>query len=134
MSIIYDALNKVEKKKVYNNKRSKAKWLAALVIAVVVIILLLSNVFFKNKIYVSQKKLRKKTAKIHLNPAKKKYSSENLILEGIIYNNETPTAVINGKLLKEGDRISAFRVSRINKDSVKLFDSKNNKGITLSFK
>lgn len=44
----------------------------------------------------------------------------DLVLSGIIFEEEMPTALINGQILKEGDRISVFRVEEIRRNSVIL--------------
>jgi Tfp pilus assembly protein PilP len=45
-------------------------------------------------------------------------------LEGIIWDAKEPVAVINGKMVKEGDKVGDKTVERIDKKSVKLFDGK----------
>lgn len=46
----------------------------------------------------------------------------DLVLEGLIMSGDEPMAVINGKILRQGDRIGPFVVRRIGKDFVELED------------
>jgi hypothetical protein len=41
-------------------------------------------------------------------------------LQGIFYRLKRPTAVIDGRIVSIGDDINGYRVSRIERDSVKL--------------
>ncbi|HNX68513.1 MAG TPA: hypothetical protein PLL75_06865 [Candidatus Omnitrophota bacterium] len=45
-----------------------------------------------------------------------------LVLEGILWGDKIPTAVINQTFLKEGDTLNGFQVVKIQPDSVKLKD------------
>lgn len=63
----------------------------------------------------------------------KKYSAGTYTLEGIIYENAAPLAVINGKVLKELDVIGKARVVEINPSAVKLINLRNNNTTILSF-
>ncbi|OPX31002.1 MAG: hypothetical protein B1H08_00035 [Candidatus Omnitrophica bacterium 4484_171] len=137
MSIIYDALNKAEKENnnIHNKQSPKPNRRFIITgIAVLIIILILSVIFLNNKkVHVSQIKSRRETVRRHVKFVEKKYSPGSLVLEGIIYDKGVPTAVINGKVLAEGGKISGFRVDKISKDSVQLFDSQDDRKITLSF-
>jgi hypothetical protein len=44
----------------------------------------------------------------------------NLILNGIMYIQERPRAIINGNMVEEGDSVSGARVTAISKDDVTL--------------
>ena len=135
MSIIYDALNKAEKKN-FHKKQSKkpGKWIIASGITVLILILSLSGILFKNKANVSQKKHYRKTSKRRpIKFKEKKYAPGKLVLEGIIYDKGVPTAIINGKVLKEGDEMSGIKVRKINKNSVCLINLQSNKEETLTF-
>ncbi len=46
-------------------------------------------------------------------------------LKGIIWDVKQPLAIINGKIVEQGDRIGDKTVEEIEKDSVTLFDGKN---------
>lgn len=58
---------------------------------------------------------------------------DKYILEGIIYEQKNPLAVINGKLLAPGDRIGSAKVVSITEKIVELIDSEENKGYKLTF-
>ena len=136
MSIIYDALNKAEKEDNIRNKQSPKSDRRFMVtgIAVLIIILILSVIFLNNKkVHILRRKSRRRIVRRHVNFAEKKYSPGSLVLEGIIYDKGIPTAVINGRVLAEGDKILGFRVDKISKDSVQLSDSQNDREITLPF-
>ena len=45
---------------------------------------------------------------------------EPIDLNGIMYTPERPLAIINGSVLGEGDYIDKFKISKIEKDSVKI--------------
>jgi MSHA biogenesis protein MshK len=60
---------------------------------------------------------------------KKKYRTA-LKLQSILHGNHQAKVVINGKILKKGDRISGYRIEKINKKTVKLRSEQ--KQITLS--
>jgi len=46
------------------------------------------------------------------------FSNMNLSIEGIIWDEKKPLAIVNGKIVKEGDIIEGIVVSEILKDSV----------------
>ena len=134
MSIIYDALNKVVNKHIYNKHSPKSNKLFIIVgITVLIAVLIFSGVLFKEKVHISRKNRHKRTARRPVKFVEKKYTSGSFVLEGIIYEKGIPTAIINGKVLKEGDKISGLKVNKIRKDSVQLFDYQDDKEITISF-
>ena len=134
MSIIYDALNKAESKHI-NNKQSPGSNRLFIIVGIAAsIVVLASLVFlFKKRVYISRRKYHRRTVKGEVKYAEKKYTSGSFILEGIIYDKGVPTAIINGKVLKEGDIISGLRVGKIHKDNVQLFVPQDNKEILLTF-
>ena len=52
------------------------------------------------------------------------------VLEGVIYSSD-PTAVINGKVLKAGEKIDNFVVQEITAQSVQLLKTDDNSSVTL---
>lgn len=59
-------------------------------------------------------------------------TSQEYILNGIVYDNENSSVVINGRLIKEGETINDFVVNDISRKKVKLINSSNNKELVLS--
>lgn len=53
-------------------------------------------------------------------PVVKNYSSSSLILEGIIYDEAKPLAIINGKVLKPGDSVNDATIESITATKVIL--------------
>lgn len=54
-------------------------------------------------------------------------------LEGIIYEEGSAFAIINGKSVKESDRIDSFLVSEIFEDKVEMVNPDDNSKLTLLF-
>jgi len=128
VSIIYDALQKTENKDIHNKHSPKSnKLFIIIVIAALVFVLILSGVLLKKKVFVSQRNSCRKTVRRRVKFAEKKYTPGSFVLEGIIYNKGFPTAVINGKVLKEGDSIGDFKVQNIGSNSVQLIGRENKK-------
>jgi len=146
MSIIYEALKKVEEKKSLessevekvindNSKMIKAKQpskksffmlLMILVITLGVFILQKGGYLYPRKneklrardLSILKKKILKPTVLV-------RKAFGRYVFEGVIYDEESPSAIINGKVLKESDQIDNFVVTDITKNSVKLIDKKN---------
>jgi len=81
-------------------------------------------------------KSNKQTSKRYVSsqePAKK-YSGGKLMLEGIIFDDSLPVAIINGEVIKAGEKIDEFEVLRITENNVFLIDGKSNEEIELTFK
>jgi len=53
-------------------------------------------------------------------------------LEGIIYNAESSIAIINGKLVKEGEQADDFKVTKITQDTVEVQNVKTGASKSLS--
>lgn len=53
-------------------------------------------------------------------------------LEGIVYDEAAPFAIINGKMLKKADKIDDFEVIDITAKTVELLNLKDNTKLTLS--
>ena len=50
----------------------------------------------------------------------KKLTSNEYALEGIVYDEKDPFAIINGRVLKRNDKIDTFIITAIGKESVEL--------------
>lgn len=134
MSIIYDALNKAEKKNSNKKRDLKPKnKFAIIAAAIAAVVLIFAFVLLRTKIYSSSKNKPRRAKRRPVKFIEKKYTSGSFVLEGVIYDKGIRTAIINGKVLKEGDSISGFTVRKINKENVQLFDSQNNKEMPLTF-
>jgi len=55
----------------------------------------------------------------------------DLVLDGIIYDTKDPVAIINGKILKVGERIQDLEVKSIESESAELINLKDNTTITV---
>ncbi len=55
-------------------------------------------------------------------------ATNKLMVQGIIYNTESPYALIHGKVVHEGETISGYTVVKIHKDRVEF--EKNGKKLT----
>ncbi len=62
----------------------------------------------------------------------KKEPVQEYILEGIVYDGEASFAIINGKVIRETDTLGSFRIDKISKDKVEMTNSKDNNKVTLS--
>lgn len=56
---------------------------------------------------------------------------EGYLLEGVIYDEQNPSAIINGKVLRKTDKIDDYTVVEISQDSVQLINRNDNKILTL---
>lgn len=143
MSTLYEALRKAEKKNNHalpkkNNKDSKL--LLVIVLAVIFAgVVSLQAVRIKNiRNREAGKKNNKKLASAKASnrqrqvPVFEKKKYNGYVLEGIIYNEGAPMAVINGKILRKNGKIDDLTVTNITPNKVELLNSKNNSTITLS--
>jgi len=64
---------------------------------------------------------------------KRKRQEKTYILEGIIYDEKAPLAMINGRMVKEKDKIGNLEVMEISPNSVKLLNLEDKTILTLSF-
>lgn len=128
MSIIYEALKKIEKKE-DKDKPLFTKHLFKYIFVIVVGIVLFS--FFSISIYFSRPKTKTasfftySTSKIFplpevQNDQSKTAASVKYRLQGIIYDKDRPIALINGKKLGIGDNIEGARVVNISGNGVEL--------------
>lgn len=157
MSIIYDALKKVENKKSNtnapaskessqtpsinkNNPRGKRFFVYLLIAFLVVIFSFLAvkniskkdNAKSRDKNRHSAMPVTKNIAATSLAPSKDVVTYPLYTLEGIVYDSEAPVAIVNGKMVKKADRIDDFEVTEINPAEVKLRNIKDGTTLLLS--
>lgn len=139
MSIIYDALKKIEGKDKTRQPTGKKRvnpvlvfFFAGLVIAVV---LSGSQYFKKKSVFMPDKAAKARYAaqkETAASPAFETKWTDNYVLEGVIYDPETPLAIINGKILRKKDKIDDLEVTNITPNSVELFNPKDNASLNLT--
>ena len=157
MSIIYEALKKAESRegKKTNDSNSvknlplkvgrlsgignikKIKPNSAILFLIFVAgLFLLWNSFSKQfemlPIYTALKNKKNNLERfIHLFMTDNKASPE-YVINGIVYDNENSSVVINGRLIKEGDTINDFVVNNISRKTVKLSKVADGKELVLT--
>jgi uncharacterized protein HemX len=149
MSIIYEALKKVESEKTENsrseipvkqtelapspkNPKGKNKFRVYLLalLAISLAAIYLSSI--KSPTRASAKKqnfisnILKASAKMVGTTTINTVKTSPYNLEGIVYDNQESFAIINGKMLKKTEFIDDFQVSEITATSVELLNSKDN--------
>jgi hypothetical protein len=138
MSIIYDALKKVDGgNKSPEPPSPKSKNNIGFIIAAVIAVVLIGAAIF----YVTRKNfhLDIKPLAVFKNaslgnsgrPGQKKMFN-TYVLEGIIYDDKGPIAVINGQVLHQGEKIDNLELKKIEAKSVELLDSQDNSPVKLS--
>lgn len=157
MSIIYEALKKVEGQKdstlfedipvgaSFSARKKEKKVISKKEIIILVSILLLValGAFLLYTNLTKQEEERKVGSAIISNiqepknkvperVALKKEPVQDYTLEGIVYDEEDPFAIINGKTVRELTVLGAFRIDKINVDSVEMSNSKDNNKTILS--
>jgi hypothetical protein len=141
MSIVYEALKKVEQQKgqppsVIQIKRKLLNWQQ--VVSIVVMLIVVFSVYFWKKTPVLPANQEKQAVVTGdkskpVIQQKKSYPRSAYTLEGIIYESDVPLAVVNGKLLKERDIIGEWKVTKINPASVSLVNVNDNTTLILNF-
>jgi len=153
MSIIYDALKKIENKNKVENKdrqqtapsKKKNKNIFILMLLITVFCVLLIDLTYrqlKKSYALKQKKIQEALAlqaqKLQNKPKAaegiEKKLPENLNLEGIIYEEKEPLAVINGRILKVKDKIEDLEIVNITPNSVELINTRDNSKVLLDYK
>ncbi len=138
MSIIYDALKKIEKKHFQSSPVKFKKKLVIFLSGLGVVCLVFLAVYLK----INHSKLTKDSVKKMTNSKtvlsrkisqKRKRQEKTYILEGIIYDEKAPLAMINGRMVKEKDKIGNLEVMEISPNSVKLLNLEDKTIFTLSF-
>ena len=144
MSIIYDALQKVEDKDKTSpapepQKRSKNKssFVVALAIFGILFLGLLTFSLFK-KIAQGKSKMGLVKQSAVVPPAQKELAlqvrpEDAYIVEGIVYSSQDPMAIINGKIVKVKDTLGDFEVISIAPEGVSLRNIKDNTTLNLFF-
>ncbi len=152
MSILYEYLKILEKKKEQNasrapftpvkQKKSISVW-PYLIIGLAVFACALILFFWKGlkvslpvakveKTVNPQKEINSPAQDLNtvsLNTAAKPYSPE-YSLKGIVYNADSPSAIINGQLLEKNGKIDDWQVMEISPSEVKL-ENINNKSVLI---
>ncbi|OQX81346.1 MAG: hypothetical protein B6D56_02725 [Candidatus Omnitrophica bacterium 4484_70.1] len=121
MSIIYEALKKVEKRKI--SPKGKGKWFFLLLFFFLFFLGILYGTRNKDKFY-----LKKSSSKKFSSPPEKE---KKYILEGIVYDEKLPLAIINHKVLRKNDTIDEYKVTEITPSSVRLINLKEGKILSL---
>ena len=62
----------------------------------------------------------------------KEKPAHGYVLEGIIYDGDASLAIINGKVVKKTDMLGSFRIDKISKDKVEMINTEDNSKVTLS--
>jgi len=62
---------------------------------------------------------------VTLGPSIKGLGSSKLVVQGILYTRDNPSAIVNGQVVYEGDMILGVTVIEINKDSVEFEEDKS---------
>ncbi|MFH1767736.1 MAG: hypothetical protein ABH858_01060 [Candidatus Omnitrophota bacterium] len=161
MSIIFDALNKLEEdKKSFIPKRKKKKislfiFLSIFFFFVFIVyeqfgrkgifagktglvdrpVLTNNPVLVEKPIGASDTPVLKETPAASSEPLAQRevVSRPNYILEGIVYDGKVPLAIINGKVLKKNDRLGDIEILEITSDTVDVFDRRAQTKIHLTF-
>jgi hypothetical protein len=162
MSIIYEALKKVESKDKDKSPKEGKKTALTLILSLVgiIFIIILGSQYSRNKTPLAQakgekvkqfsrKEVKKKgtmaqttigistarsqsvAEKIASPPPPEEGGSADYMLEGIIYDSESPLAIINGKIFKKQDKIDDWQVIDITPTAVELRNLKDNTTFSL---
>ncbi|MFH1771605.1 MAG: hypothetical protein ABH872_02205 [Candidatus Omnitrophota bacterium] len=142
MSIIYESLKKAESKD-SNIKPKESKKFNFTPIFMFLIILGVAGfigkryvrtgvILVKNLINGEDKKNKDKKKEVKEPLPAKEYTPNTYTLEGIIFDGDNPVAVINGKVLKEGESIDDMKVIYIGSATVDLLNKKGNTKVTLT--
>jgi hypothetical protein len=154
MSIIYEALKKVEGKvslaSLENTPRpespplrkkerkiivpKKRTFLSPLLFLIALGLLILSFLLPDQQEAARQKALSRPAEKREIDPVRvhvKPEVTEKYVLEGIVYDSQDSFAIINGKAVKESDTIGDLRMDKISEDSVELVNNQDNSRVTL---
>ncbi|MFH1504159.1 MAG: hypothetical protein ABIH08_02050 [Candidatus Omnitrophota bacterium] len=79
-----------------------------------------------------QNKFSQDFAKPLKQPQSNRSIFQEYILEGIVYGQDSSSAIINGKAVKESERIGEFLVGSISEDKVELVEPEGGTKLTLS--
>ncbi len=122
MSVLYDALKKAEenqnkKDNINTSAARKNQIIVAIALLAVVIAIFLVNQYFKKTIFqtitVENATVPPFLDTSAMSKATTLKWSDKYSLQGIIYDNKSPTAVINGKILRQKDKIDDIEVTNI---------------------
>ncbi len=155
MSIVNDALKKASKGfelkdqdtitpvlKTAAGRASDKKWTAIMITSLVIIVCIFGSfILYKNMSNFLQDEPDKSVSVVQsaLNnieqkaPAKTLRSKDAAKLNGIVYGNEGKWAIVNDRIVKEGDKLLGGQITSITKDIVKI-EKNDGSEITLSLK
>ena len=137
MSIIYDALKKVD-----GDKNSKAslnpepkKNILPIIGAIIAVVLIGAAIYYvsRKNFHLAIKPLAvfKSAPMGNFGQPQKKKMFNTYVLEGIIYDDKGPIAVINGQVLHPGERIDSLELKKVDAKSVELMDTQDNSPVKL---
>ncbi|MCM8762884.1 MAG: hypothetical protein NC936_04410 [Candidatus Omnitrophica bacterium] len=143
MSIIYDALKKIEKKEEKRPQGFRKRKNISFGVLIFLCIAIALTIFFiqraKRQLLRAKEMQNSIQVKTFSTPSEKAFPpetasthQESYTLEGIIYSYDNPLAIINGKIVKKDDLIDNFKVVAIKPESVELLNSDDNTSLTLS--
>ena len=111
----------------------KKTWIIVLVAILGLLLIVFLGVFLKD-VFTGLTVLKQKIlGQKNFSFSSKKYSQDNYLLEGVIYDEGVALAIINGQVLREGDILDNLEVRSIMPRSVQLIDKESDTTITLSF-
>lgn len=138
MSIIYDALKKVDgdKKPQEPQEPKSKKNIAVIAAAGMAVILIVTGVYYvtRKNFHLDIKPLavfKSVPSGNYGRPGEKKMFN-TYVLEGIIYDDKGPIAVINGQVLHPGERIDSLELKKVEAKSVDLIDTQDHSPVKLS--
>jgi len=112
-----------------NTKSSDVKWTAVVVISLVVTATLLGSLILYKDLYKIDRPYKQSTASIKttrisgpFRDTRKNKPSEGIELNGIVCGPKDRWAIINNKIVREGDRLSAGTLTLIKKDFVEIVE------------
>ena len=149
MSIIYDALKKVEGQKAspssenipvginlpVQKKETKGNFGKKVFIPLLLILIFSGFLLFERKSKIDPGRVYRNPepkSKVFEEAALNEEPIKEYILEGIIYDQKASSAVINGKLIKESDKLGVFQINKISEDKVEMSNTEDNSKVILS--
>jgi len=120
-----------------NTKSSDVKWTAVVVISLVVIASLLGSMILYKDLYKIGRPSTASTKTTRISGPfmgiRKNKPSEGIELNGIVCGPKDKWAIINNKIVREGDRLSAGTLTLIKKDFVEIVED-NGKELILKLR
>ncbi|MEW5757928.1 MAG: hypothetical protein AB1755_00440 [Candidatus Omnitrophota bacterium] len=124
MSIIYDALRRTQEKIMNIEEKPKTKMNFKKNMPVILAIFILGIVFlYSNRLFLGHKDNKNDSSNLPAGlygRAKDIIKDKEFVLSGIAYDESNAWAVINDKILKQGDFIRKAQITKISQDRVEL--------------